>query len=139
MAKASILAPSPDPATVGSATPAAADGVRTFAYRLKQTQSRARTADSDNEAADARLQPDCVPACRDLRPPRKGTRHTVSLRMDGARHLALRIAAAKLRRRPEDLLAEAVEEYLHFLAAEPLGQCTCLNELMGGSQDTPDS
>lgn len=75
---------------------------------------------------------------RTVRTRRRGPRTRVSFRIDPERHLKLRLLAAHLRRRVQEVLIAAIDLHLDE-AAELIGsgRCTCLDKGRGCSNPNP--
>lgn len=79
---------------------------------------------------------DCDTSCNPngLLPRRtdKFGRAAVTLRLDPALYLCLKLVSAETRRTSQDILTDALTEYLRSTAKRELKDCTCLKKLING-------
>jgi len=106
----------------GTAAPAALSSV---ALALRQVDGESRGAKCSDRAYGSNGN-----GCASKTPPR------MTFRLDEARHLRLRLAAAHLQRSRQDVLTEALDRFLDQISPEILSNhCVCLTTRTRGRGD----
>lgn len=83
---------------------------------------------STSGAAASKAEPNAGHSLKDTVPPETGARAKLSVRLDQARHLKLKLAAAHLRRSSQTIMLEALDAYLTQVTPSIGGDCACLND-----------